>query len=169
MAPFLLALQGMAVVAPDYAGLGISQLPNGQRISHNWINAPAQATDLANAIIAARKAFPLHLPAQGPFVSIGHSQGASAAWAFSERVANKPIAGYKGTVAIAPPSRQFELLDQILADPAKAEAPTLVTFQPALIAAVTAAFPSYNFSGMTPLSYDRWMNVLAPLQACLRE
>ena len=65
MAPFLVALQGMAVVAPDYAGLGIDRLPNGQHIGHNWIDAPAQATDLANAIIAARKAFPAQLPPNG--------------------------------------------------------------------------------------------------------
>ncbi|KAJ9615916.1 hypothetical protein H2200_001993 [Cladophialophora chaetospira] len=167
MAPFLLALQGMAVVAPDYAGLGIDRLPNGQRIGHQWINGPAQATDLANAIIAARKAFPAQLPANGPFVNMGHSQGGTAAWAFSERMATKPLAGFKGTVAIAPPTRQFELLAQILADPGHAEAPILAGQQPALIAAVTAAFPSYNFSGMTPLSYDRWMNVLAPLSGCL--
>jgi pimeloyl-ACP methyl ester carboxylesterase len=166
MAPYLLALQGMAVVAPDYAGLGIDRLPNGQRIGHNWLNGPSQATDLANAVIAARKAFPVNLPAEGPFVAMGHSQGGAAAWAFSERMASRPIAGYKGTVAIAPPTRHFELLAQNLADPAQAEAPVITTQQPALIAAVTAAFPSFNYTGLTPLSYDRWMNVLAPLSGC---
>ncbi|ETI26089.1 hypothetical protein G647_02866 [Cladophialophora carrionii CBS 160.54] len=64
---------GIAVVAPDYAGLGVDRLPNGQTIAHNWLHGPSQATDLANAVIAARKAFPRNLPADGPFVAVGHS------------------------------------------------------------------------------------------------
>lgn len=167
MAPFLLALQGIAVVAPDYAGLGIDKLPNGEPIGHTWLNGPSQATDLANAVIAVRKAFPAQLPAEGPFAAVGHSQGGGASWSFAERMVDKPIAGYKGTVAIAPPTRTFDLLAEILADPANATAPVLLSQQPSLIAAVTAVFPAYNYSGMTPLSYDRWVNVLEPLSGCL--
>lgn len=46
----LLALQGMVVAAPDYAGFGISSLPSGQPIRHLWVAGPVQANDLANAI-----------------------------------------------------------------------------------------------------------------------
>ena len=123
MAPFLLALEGMAVVAPDYAGFGFDKLSNSERIGHAWLSGPAQATDLANAIMAARKAFPIQLPAEISFIAIGHSEGGGAAWSFAERMVNNPIAGYKGTVAMAPPTRIFDLLPQILADPAHAEAP----------------------------------------------
>ncbi|KAH8702339.1 putative secretory lipase [Talaromyces proteolyticus] len=167
MAPFLLALQGMAVVAPDYAGLGINTLPNGQEIGHPWLSGPSQANDLANSIIAARKAFPSILTAEGPFVAMGHSQGGGAAWAFAEKQVNEPISGYKGTVAIAPPTRTIDHLKNAFGNITEPWAQVIIAGQPKLIAAVTAVFPSYNYSGLTPVSYDRWFNVLKPLDGCL--
>ncbi len=108
MAPFLLALQGIVVVAPDYAGLGIAALPTGEEVNHPWLAGPAQANDLAHAVTASRAAFPGLLKPRGPFVAMGHSQGGGAAWAFAERQASRPLSGYKGTVAIAPPARVLE-------------------------------------------------------------
>ncbi|KAK9245496.1 Alpha/Beta hydrolase protein [Lipomyces tetrasporus] len=167
MAPYLLALQGMAVVAPDYAGLGFNALPTGEHIGHPWLNGPAQANDLANAVIAAQAAFPRELPSKGPFVAVGHSQGGGAAWSLAELLVSKPIAGYKGTVAIAPTTRTIDLLEQALVNSLQPWAGTLITGQPKIIEAVTALYPSYNYSGLTPTSADRWFNVIQPLQACL--
>ncbi|KAK3331349.1 putative secretory lipase [Apodospora peruviana] len=168
MAPFLLAMQGMVVVAPDYAGLGVSSLLSGQTIPHPWLAGPAQANDIANAITAARTAFPKVLRDNGPFVVMGHSQGGSAAWAFAERQSNSSLAikGYKGTVAIAPPVRALEQYEQALADPSLPFSAINVGTAPKLIAAVTAAYPSYNYSGMTGISYDRWNNVLRKVGGC---
>lgn len=166
MVPFLLALQGMVVVAPDYAGLGFDTLPSGQHIAHPWLTGPAQATDLANAIKAARAAFPIPLRPNGPFVAMGHSQGGGAAWSFAENQAHKPIDGYQGTVAIAPPTRVVDQVDQALANNSLPFAGITMGIQPNVIAAITAVYPSYNFSGLTPVSYDRWNNVLMPVQGC---
>jgi hypothetical protein len=102
MVPFELALQGFAVVAPDYAGLGVAKDFDDNLIHHPWILGPAQANDLAFAVVAARKAFPQQIGKE--FVVVGHSQGGGSAWAFAQRQADKAkaISGYLGTVAIAP-------------------------------------------------------------------
>ena len=167
MSPFLLALQGMAVVAPDYAGLGVDSLLSGEQIGHLWAAGPAQANDLANAIIAARTAFPEYLRPTALFVAMGHSQGAGAGWALAQRLVEKPIKGYKGTAAIAPPTNLVKQAELAMANPSADWAPTILSSQPRLIAAVTAAFPSYNYSGMTPASYNRWVDILKPLGVCL--
>lgn len=38
---------------------------------------------------------------------------------------------------------------------------------PLLVTAVTAVYPSHNYSGFPPTIFDRWFNVLAPLQGYL--
>ncbi|KAK9482891.1 Alpha/Beta hydrolase protein [Lipomyces starkeyi] len=146
MAPYLLALQGMAVVAPDYAGLGFNA-----HIGHPWLNGSAQANDLANAVIAAQAAFLSELPSKGPFVAVGHSQGGGAAW----------------NCAYRPPTRTIDRLEQALVNSSQPWAGTLITGQPKIIEAVTALYPSYNYLGLTPLSADRRFNVILPLQAYL--
>lgn len=166
MVPFLLALQGAVVVAPDYAGLGVSHLPSGHPIPHPWLAGPAQAHDLANAIIAARSAFPSQLRPSGPFVAMGHSQGGSAAWAFAERQATSPVPGYRGSLAIAPSPRNIDQYELALANHSLPFAPINLGLPPKLIAAVTAVFPAYNFSGLTDLAYERWNEVLKPLGGC---
>lgn len=50
--PFAMALQGYAVVAPDYVGLGI------QNIISPYFILPAQANDLYTAVAASQSAFP---------------------------------------------------------------------------------------------------------------
>jgi len=174
MVPYTIALEGFAVVAPDYAGLGVTTLPNGEA-SHTWAAAPAHANDVAYAIEAVRMAFPEYLAADGPFVAMGHSQGGAVAWAFAERQVEAPQPGYRGTISISPPLRIVDILKGALAKIASIPtgemipdwAQTTLLNQPRLISAITAVYPSYNYSGMTPKCYDRWNNVVKPLQGCL--
>ncbi|KAI4185340.1 MAG: hypothetical protein L6R41_004195 [Letrouitia leprolyta] len=98
-APYNLALQGYAVVATDYAGLGISKDLSGNFIVHEYLNAIAQANDVRYSIPAARKAFP-ELSAK--FVVIGSSEGGQAAWGFAEKLVAEPMEGHLGTVALSP-------------------------------------------------------------------
>jgi hypothetical protein len=93
MVPYLLSNQGIAVVAPDYAGLGVSSFTNGTKIYHPWATSPAQANDMAYALAAARAAFPQYLKPDGPFVAMGHSQGGRVTWGFAERQVVNPVAG----------------------------------------------------------------------------
>ncbi|PON24947.1 hypothetical protein TGAM01_v206028 [Trichoderma gamsii] len=171
MVPFALAMQGIAVIAPDYVGLGIGSLPDGTPIPHEYTASPAQANDLANAVIAARSAFPENLAANGPFVVAGHSQGGGVSWAYAERQAKHPIAGYKGTLSIAPGLRSITWLKAALAElAAGALSPSyavLVTLQNKLVEGVTAVYPAYNYSGLTAASYDVWKNGVEKVQGCL--
>ena len=92
--PFPLALAGYAVVAPDYAGLGV---PNGPC---PYFILPAQANDLFHAIAAAQSAWPDMLSEK--FVLAGQSQGAAVTWAAAQRQAIRPVKGYLGTIAASP-------------------------------------------------------------------
>ncbi|KAK5743817.1 hypothetical protein LTR17_002439 [Elasticomyces elasticus] len=173
MTSYSLALEGFAVVATDYAGLGVTTYPDGES-SHEWLAGPAGANDVAYAIEAARKAFPDQLDKEGPFVTMGHSQGGNVAWAFAERQVASPVPGYRGTIAISPVTRLLDLVDKALAVAASTLpaswplwVPIVIGLQPPIIASITTSFSNYNFSGMTPLSYDRWNNVLKPAQGCL--
>ena len=53
-----LAIHGYAVVATDYAGLGVAEDASGKAIVHEYINGPAQANDLFHSVPAARITFP---------------------------------------------------------------------------------------------------------------
>jgi pimeloyl-ACP methyl ester carboxylesterase len=167
MAPFMFALQGIAVVAPDYAGLGFKTLPSGEAIRHPWLTGPAQANDLANAITAARTAFPGLLSPDGDFVAVGHSQGGAATWAFAERLVSNPMSGYKGTVSIAPPVRLIQHLENTLANTSQPFSNLVLGAQPKIVAAVTAVFPKYNYSGMSSMAYGRWRDGIEPAEGCL--
>ncbi|KAG6362604.1 hypothetical protein INS49_007696 [Diaporthe citri] len=169
--PFTLALQGYVVVAPDYAGLGVGRLPDGEEIGHPWGAWPAQANDLANAVSAARNAFPQYLDANGPFIAMGHSHGAAAVWSFAERQVSKPVAGYRGAVALAPPTGVIDHARRARSDHAENKTQlwtnSFLSFQTPLIKGVTAAYPCLNLSGMTELGRDRWVNVQEAVQGCL--
>lgn len=104
-APFLLALQGYVVVAPDYAGLGVGTDRRNRTIRHQYLASPAAANDLVYAVQAARAAFPDELGKH--FVVMGHSQGGGAAWAAAQRQATTPVEGYLGTVAASPSTTRF--------------------------------------------------------------
>ncbi|EME86757.1 uncharacterized protein MYCFIDRAFT_186849 [Pseudocercospora fijiensis CIRAD86] len=167
MVPYTLALQGFVVVAPDYAGLGIDTLPSGQHFRHQWVTGPAQANDVANAIGAARKAFPQVLQPNGSFVVMGHSQGGRAAWAFAEQQAALPLEGYRGTVALAPPVKVVEQVQRAIANTSEVYAPGTLAQQVMIIDAISTVFPSYNYSGLTGTAYARWVEQVARLQGCL--
>ncbi|KAL8947669.1 MAG: hypothetical protein Q9222_006076 [Ikaeria aurantiellina] len=98
--PYILVLQGYAVVAPDYAGLGVDRTAHGETIQHEYLASPAHANDLFYAVQAAQATFPGLLSKQ--FVIIGHSQGGGAAWAAAQRQAVEPVEGYLGAVAASP-------------------------------------------------------------------
>jgi pimeloyl-ACP methyl ester carboxylesterase len=173
MVPYTIALEGFVVIAPDYAGLGVTTRPNGEA-SHEWLAGPAGANDVAYAVEAVRMAFPEQLLEDGPFVTLGHSQGGNIAWAFAERQAESPVPGYRGTISISPPTRAIDWVNLSLktiattpADQLPQWAQLVFALQPKIIAAITTVYPSYNYSGMTAASYDRWNNVVKPLQGCL--
>ena len=105
-APYQLALNGYVVIATDYAGLGVGEDENGKPIVHEYLTGPAQASDVAFSIQAARIAFP---ELSEEFVVIGSSLGGGGAWAFAQRMAAEPMAGYSGTVALSPVMRLLNL------------------------------------------------------------
>ena len=162
MTSYSLALEGFAVVAADYAGLGVTTRPDGEQ-SHEWLAGPSGANDVAYAITAVRRAFPDQLDEDGPFIAMGHSQGGNVAWSFAERQVKSPLPGYRGTISISPPTRILELVDNALKIGASTLpsswplwVPVVLGIQPTIIASITAVYQSYNFSGMTTISYDRW-------------
>ncbi|KAI0098633.1 hypothetical protein GGR51DRAFT_576990 [Nemania sp. FL0031] len=115
-APFALAQDGFAVVAPDYAGLGIATSFDGSAIPHQYFAAPAGAYDSLYALRAARAAFPGKLSEE--FVAFGHSQGGGVAWGVAEALAKGDgkgkgeafadlKGGYRGTIAASPVTNVF--------------------------------------------------------------
>jgi pimeloyl-ACP methyl ester carboxylesterase len=106
-APYILALQGYAVVAPDYVGLGVNKTAEGTYVPHEYLANPAGANDVVFAVEAAQKAFP---ELSKEFVTMGHSQGGGVAWAVAERQYVRPVEGYLGTVAGSPVTDFTEIL-----------------------------------------------------------
>lgn len=94
----LFTLQGYAVVATDYAGLG------NNYTSHKYVNPVLNAEDVYFSVVAARKAFPNLFTTR--WAAAGHSQGGGAVWALTEnpRVVNgSALSGdFVGSLAFAP-------------------------------------------------------------------
>ncbi|KAI6770183.1 hypothetical protein HG530_004812 [Fusarium avenaceum] len=111
--PFALALEGYAVVAPDYAGLGIGKSCDGTNVPHQYGIYRAGGTDALNALRAALVAFPERLTHN--YVNVGHSQGGAVGWGVSELLAQKKgqfqdlVKGHLGTLLFAPPIDGFAL------------------------------------------------------------
>ncbi|KAJ5266780.1 hypothetical protein N7478_009588 [Penicillium angulare] len=111
LVPFTLAEAGYAVVAPDYAGLGVGTSWDGSFVPHQYLVSAASAGDALNALRAAQASFPRQLSKD--YVVMGHSQGGSAAWRLSELLGEKnntfsDISKYHlGTIALAPPTNIF--------------------------------------------------------------
>ncbi|KAL1638726.1 hypothetical protein SLS58_008649 [Diplodia intermedia] len=129
--PYTMALQGYVVVAPDYAGLGISTIKpapssssshqseeeegdeeeeeeeaasadNPNRILHPYLSNPSHALDILHGVRAAQAAFP---SLSTHHVVVGHSQGGGAAWSAAAAVAAaapSTFPGYLGAVAGSP-------------------------------------------------------------------
>ena len=105
LAPYQLALQGYVVVATDYAGLGVGKDYTGKPIVHEYLSFPSHANDIIYSVGAAQQAF---AELSKSFVVIGQSQGGGAAWACSQRQAIKPVDGYRGAVAVSPPTKVLD-------------------------------------------------------------
>ncbi|PNP38786.1 hypothetical protein TGAMA5MH_09009 [Trichoderma gamsii] len=111
--PYALALAGYAVVAPDYAGLGVGTSWDASSIPHQYGLYQAGAGDALNALRAALNAFPERLTSN--YVSVGHSQGGSVGWGVPELLAqrngqfNDLIKGHLGTILFAPQTDGFSL------------------------------------------------------------
>ncbi|RYP52547.1 hypothetical protein DL769_010659 [Monosporascus sp. CRB-8-3] len=102
--PFTLAQAGCAVVGPDYAGLGVSELWDGSVTRHECLVSSASARDALNVLRATRWAFAGLLAPR--FVTIGYSQGRGVAWSVVEALDSDEFAdlraGYVGTIAASP-------------------------------------------------------------------
>lgn len=166
MFPYLLGNQSLAVVAPDYAGLKVSSFANGTKIHHPWVTSPAQANDMAYALSAARAAFPQYLRPEGSFLAMGHSQGGRATWGFAERQAVDPVAGYRGTVLIAPAGSPLDI-ENAAKNPAVPWAFPAAALQSLTIGAVNAVYPSYKLAGLTDQALDIYKNAFEHYEVCL--
>ncbi|KAM0425760.1 hypothetical protein ACHAPT_009010 [Fusarium lateritium] len=105
--PNHLVQAGYAVVAPDFAGLGLGTSWDGSTIPHQYFAAPAAGQDTLYAMEAALEAFGKRLT--GKFAVAGHSQGGGVAWSAAELLASGKqtdfkdlIKGYVGTISFAP-------------------------------------------------------------------
>ena len=110
-APYPLALAGYVVVGTDFAGLGVSEYPNGTSITHPYTSNPSCAKDVIYSVQAAQKAWPGILSEQ--YVTLGHSQGAGCTWSVAELMAsgNLSAEGYLGGVTAAPVSDIISILE----------------------------------------------------------
>ena len=106
--PYPLASAGYVVVAPDYAGIGVTRSSTGQPLVHEYLASPSQANDLVYAVQAAQAAFP---KLSKRFVAIGNSQGGSAAWGLAQHQARDPVPGFLGAIAVSPITNLLELSD----------------------------------------------------------
>lgn len=105
---FAAATQGFAVVAPDYAGLGVDRDGAGNFIPHQYLASQASGRDLLYAVKAAQQAWSGEIGSR--YVVMGHSQGGGAAWGAANVLATagneSDIAelrqGYLGTIAGSP-------------------------------------------------------------------
>ena len=149
-----LAIYGYAVIATDYAGLGVSKDASGKAIVHEYINGPAQANDLFYSVPAARQAFPT---LSEEFVAMGHSEGGGAAWAFAEKLAKEPLTGHLGTIALSPFTTFLDL------PPAEPIVPAIILF---LIDNLRANYPPFAPEDiLTPQGIQSYQD-LTKLQGC---
>ena len=125
-----LVVQGYAVVAPDYEGLGPADL--GVVAGHPYLNLESAGKSMVYAAVAAKSILGSQL--SGKWAAIGHSQGGHAALAaaqYSDLAANQnPSLVYKGAVAVAPASgllSSLNALQQLIA--ANSQAPATFPYQ----------------------------------------
>lgn len=145
--PFTLAQAGYAVVATDYAGLGVQNSWDGSYVPHQYLNRLANAFDSLFALRAARSAFPDGLTDE--YVNVGHSQGGSAAWGVSEVLAENTDQefqdlekGYLGSVLFAPGINALESIPQV--------------FGPWIGKDLALMYPTFNLSDwLSPLGIAR--------------
>jgi pimeloyl-ACP methyl ester carboxylesterase len=155
-APFTLALAGYAVVAPDYAGLGVPKDAQGKEIVNQVLASPAASNDLVNAVLAARSAFD---ELSEEFVVVGHSQGGGAAWGVAEREVKRPTKGYLGTIAGSPATnltRQVEVLG-----------PSAIVGLLTVARSVVSVFPDVlSIGDILTAQGQRLLNLMEAVQGC---
>ncbi|KAF7587913.1 hypothetical protein BBP40_006536 [Aspergillus hancockii] len=144
--PFALAEAGYAVVAPDYAGLGVDVSWDGSYIPHQYFVREAGAHDALTALRAAQESFSNRLSRD--YVVMGHSQGGSVAWGMSEILGRKDpkfgdvAKGYRGAVLAAPPTDALSF--------------TSPGFLAWIAKDLDQVYPSFNLSDwFTPLGVSR--------------
>lgn len=150
--PYELALAGYAVVATDYAGLGVAKDANGKRIVHETTSAPAQGQDLLYAAQAAHSAFSSKLTKD--FVVMGHSQGGAAAWGAAQQQLKLKVPGYKGAISVSPPARPVDIVrGTTAANVLSAEA-------------FLKLYPDLDIEDILTPQGERVLNVLKETQGC---
>ncbi|TLD24046.1 hypothetical protein PspLS_06916 [Pyricularia sp. CBS 133598] len=108
-APFLYASQGFAVIATDYAGLGV-----GIPTTFQYEAGDLHAADVAFSVVAARKVLGAHLTDE--WVVAGHSEGGMTAWRTNERLARDgqeellKAGKFLGAASIAPALQPIQLI-----------------------------------------------------------
>ncbi|KAJ6150694.1 hypothetical protein N7470_007288 [Penicillium chermesinum] len=145
--PFTLAQAGYAVVASDYAGLGVQTSWDGSEVSHQYLNRLANGFDSLYALRAARRAFSDKITDE--YVNVGHSQGGAAAWGVSEILAEDSEGklhdlekGYLGSILFAPAINALDSLPQV--------------FAPWIGKDLHLLYPSFNLSDwLSPLGIAR--------------
>jgi pimeloyl-ACP methyl ester carboxylesterase len=153
-APYTLALQGYAVVGPDYAGLGVSKYANGSSIPVQSQINPAEANDLFYAVEAAQTAFP---SLSKEFVVVGHSLGGGAAWAAAERQARIPVEGYLGTIAGSPLTNSSGLAVVTGAE---------LFMGIEVLSSIKSVFPDFNASIVATQAGLNYLELAEELQTC---
>ena len=152
-AVYTLGLAGYAVVAPDYAGLGVSEDFEGKHLPHQYLVSPSQANDAVYAFQAARQAFSSRLSTS--YVAMGHSEGGQTTWGVAELMARRPelSEGYLGAVAVSPPAKILAVAPPFIA--------------PFVGFGVSSVFPSFSLSEwLTPFGVGR-ASLLQQLKASL--
>lgn len=159
--PYIMALLGYVVVAPDYAGLGVgnaSPSSGAPPILHPYLSSASHAHDLVHAIAAAQSAFP---SLSASFVTIGHSQGGGTTWALTTTTnTTPPNRNHLGAVAASPPPAGPSFL-ALLAAAARSN----TALGPYLAAGLAAAFGAPQSELFTPAGQARW-GLLAALGGC---
>ncbi|KAL8782458.1 MAG: hypothetical protein Q9213_005352 [Squamulea squamosa] len=163
-APFTLVLQGYVVVAPDYAGLGVSRTADGRPTIHQYLASQAAANDLFYAVAAAQSAFP---QLSKDFVVMGHSQGGGAAWAAAERQAKIPVAGYLGAVVVSPPTNFIETLQLGVTSVGTETALAISAAGIALtMHGIRTIFPSFDIREILTSAGVTRLDILEKVQGC---
>ena len=153
--PFALAQAGYAVIAPDYAGLGVNTSWDGTFVPHQYLAREANAKDSLNMIRAVRKVFSDRITSD--YVIVGHSQGGAVAWGVSEVLAQDSSefsdlhSGHLGTLMFAPAVGSILTHESL--------------FYPLLSRFMKGIFPTFNPSDwLNPLGIAR-TQLVSDLQA----
>jgi alpha-beta hydrolase superfamily lysophospholipase len=123
---------GYAVVATDYAGLGVEG-------RHAYLDMLSNATDVVNSVPAAHAAVP-HLSQK--WLVVGHSQGGLASLGVAELEAEIQDPNFLGTVALAGASDLQDSIQGVL----KARAPVLNGLIAFWVYGVKTVYPELNLN-----------------------